>query len=117
MNENILADAGFDIEDAMGRLGGDHGLFERLLHMMLDNTSYDEMLQAFDDDDVHAAFEAAHALKGVTGNMSMKEVYQAIVPLVEKLRSEDIEGARALLPPVKESYEKAIAAIHEALAE
>lgn len=117
MDENKLTEAGFDIEDAMGRLGGDKSLFERLLKMMLDNTSYDEMLAAFDANDVHAAFEAAHALKGVSGNMSMKNVYESIVPLVEKLRADDLEGARPLLQPVKDSYEKALAAIREVVGE
>lgn len=84
-----------------------------MLKKMIDEPTYGQMVAALDAGDVHEAFEAAHAFKGVSGNLSMTAAHDAVVPLVEALRSGDLEAARMLLPPVSAAYDKAIAAIRE----
>lgn len=115
MDEEKLIEAGFDMDGVKERLGGDQDFFKSLLGMVLESSSYDEMIVAFRERKTQEAFEAAHALKGMTGNMGMQKVYEALVPLVEELRAGDFEAAEKLLPSVEERYSKAITAIEDVL--
>ncbi|MBR6232339.1 MAG: Hpt domain-containing protein, partial [Erysipelotrichaceae bacterium] len=42
---------------------------------------------AIKENDLEAAFRAAHALKGVSGNLSLTPLYEKVVEITELLRS------------------------------
>lgn len=51
-----------------------------------------------EEKDVSGAFEAAHALKGLTGNLSLKELYRQTGILTEDLRRGDLAAASEIMP-------------------
>lgn len=111
MNRYTLTKAGIDCNEGLRRFGGDKKTYEELLRMMLEDPSYTKMLAALDAGDTRKAFEAAHSLKGVSGNLSMVRLHADILPLVEELRHDSLEKVPDLLPPVQASYEEALAGI------
>ena len=52
-----------------------------------------------------------HALKGTAGNLGFTRFFDALVPLVESLRTGDLALAKASLPAVEEAYKALVEAI------
>ncbi|NCC08368.1 MAG: Hpt domain-containing protein [Clostridia bacterium] len=114
MNRYKLTKAGVDVNDGIRRLGGNREVYERLLFMFPDDPSYNRMLLAIENGDAEESFAAAHAQKGVAGNLSLVDLHSAILPLVEIFRAGTMENHEQYLPEVKRCYE---AAAKEILAE
>ena len=49
--------------------------------------SFDRMKEALEAKDLDAAFDLAHALKGVTANLALTPVYRPVEQMTELLRS------------------------------
>lgn len=113
MNRYKLSMAGIDVKEGIHRFSDRKDIYESLLMEFPEDTCYRELLAAIEQKDVKAAFMAAHSLKGITGNYSMKELYENLLPLVEELRSGSMENAEELLVPIEKSYQKVIAALTE----
>ena len=111
MNRYRLTKAGINVSEGLHRFGGNQEIYEKFLMKFPENESYKQMLDAIEKQDVEAAFQASHALKGVAGNLSLEKLYQAILPLVEEFRAGRMEQTGALLPPVKEAYETVMAVL------
>ena len=59
----------------------------RLVNMALDDAAFGKLSDAVGNDDRKAAFEAAHALKGVLGNLSLTPMYEKVSEMTELLRA------------------------------
>ena len=53
-----------------------------------------------------AAFSAAHTLKGVCGNLSMKRMFDIASEMTEFLREKDMDSARQMMPKLEEEHQK-----------
>jgi HPt (histidine-containing phosphotransfer) domain-containing protein len=109
--KNILTGAGIDPDSAIERFMGNEGLYFKFLFRFTSDENYRKLCDSIDSGDCKSAFEAAHTLKGVCGNLSLKALEQRIREQVEYLRSGEFEKAKSLMDSVKEEYEKASAAI------
>lgn len=97
MNQEIkeaLRAAGVNIEGALQRLMNNEGLYVRLLGKFKADTNYQGLKDAVEEENYEAAFEYAHALKGVSGNLGLDSLMDADVVMVEKLRSGNYEGLK-----------------------
>ncbi|MGB4985036.1 MAG: Hpt domain-containing protein [Erysipelotrichaceae bacterium] len=81
-----LNDWGCDIDGAMNRLLDDEELYITCLDSLLSDSNFEALAVAIKDNDVNAAFECAHTLKGVLGNMGITPMYQLMSSIVEPLR-------------------------------
>lgn len=79
----------------------------------LNDTHFEEMCTALSSREEKRAFEAAHALKGMTGNLSMNVFHEDMKPLVEGLRAGNLEEAAKYLEKVKEDYKIIISTLGE----
>ncbi|MEG1427094.1 MAG: Hpt domain-containing protein [Oscillospiraceae bacterium] len=80
---------GADIEGAMDRFLGDTELYETCFSLFLQDEAFGKLGEALAEKDDQKAFEYAHTLKGVTGNMGLTPLYQAICSMVEDLRQKE----------------------------
>lgn len=115
MNFEILNEAGIDTSAALGRLMGSEKLLTRLLGKFAADENCARLVAAASDDDADAALEAAHALKGVSGNLSMTVLYELTSRQCELIRAGDWPAARELVPEVVEAHDAVVAAIAKAL--
>ena len=99
-----LEQAGIRVDQLLERFMGNEGLAERFLKKFLNDANYGKLMESVQAGDPKGAFEAAHTLKGVAGNLSMQ-------PLMEDLRSDRWEEALSLMPKVTEAYEKMAAVL------
>ncbi|MCR4856513.1 MAG: Hpt domain-containing protein [Erysipelotrichaceae bacterium] len=54
---------------------------------ILSEASFDDLSRALEADDLDGAFKAAHALKGVSGNLSLTPLYEKVSEITELLRA------------------------------
>jgi HPt (histidine-containing phosphotransfer) domain-containing protein len=78
---------GADYDATMERFMGNEALYLRLLGMLFQDDNLHKLGVALEAGDLTAAFEAAHTLKGVAGNMGLSPLYEAVCAMVEPLRA------------------------------
>lgn len=104
MNRELLEKAGINYEEGLRRFMGKTELYEKFLAKFNDDTNYSDMLHAIKEKRYEDAFKFAHAFKGVTGNLSMDDLFNKVQPLVEALRHNETDHLNALVSPVKKEY-------------
>ena len=67
---------GIDYVDAMDRFGDNAELYERLALKYLDDGNLVALQAAMEAKDYSEGYSQAHALKGVAGNLSFKDLYE-----------------------------------------
>lgn len=87
--KTALTDYGADYGTTMARFLGDEALYLRLLDLFFRDDSVNQLGAALADGDLAAAFAAAHTLKGVSANMGLTPLYEAVCVLVEPLRVQE----------------------------
>lgn len=89
---------GGSYEETMERFLHNEAMYCKLLNMFFEDESLKKLESALTVCDWKGAFEAAHALKGVTGNMGLAPLYHAVCGIVEPLRAgrTDIDYSEAL---------------------
>ncbi|MCI8875689.1 MAG: Hpt domain-containing protein [Lachnospiraceae bacterium] len=109
MDENKkreLVDAGVNVDSALDRFMGNEKLLMRFLLKFSNDTNYERLKTAMEKEDYKEAFEGAHALKGLSGNLSLDALYEAAGKVTEGLRHENYEEAKEWMPKVTEEYER-----------
>ncbi|MDD3194045.1 MAG: Hpt domain-containing protein [Oscillospiraceae bacterium] len=112
MNMFKLSKAGINVNEGLKRFSGNAQLYERFLDKFPLDPNYAAMGESVKAKDARAAFAAAHALKGVAGNLSMTRLYTDLVPLVEVFRKGSLDTG-GLWEPVSHDYEEIIQALQE----
>lgn len=83
---------GCDVAGALERMIGDEAFYVECLQEVAKDPSFDKLKEALETGDGHAAFEAAHTLKGVLANVGLTPMYNKITEIVEPLRAGHQEG-------------------------
>ncbi len=80
---------GANVDEGLARCMGNEQLYLRLVNVALNDSTFEKLNEAMDSGDLKTAFESAHALKGVLGNLSLTPLYDAVAELTEDLRKPD----------------------------
>lgn len=86
MDFNVLEQYGIDYRSGLSRCMDDAEFYEELLASFLNDKAFEHAKEAYERKDQTAMFEYAHEMKGACGNADLKELYEAVCPLVELLR-------------------------------
>lgn len=95
-----LAARGNDTAGALARFLGDEALYGDCFRMFLNDPCFLQL------EDAPTAFDAAHTLKGVAGNLGLTALYGALSALTEPLRrgqTEDLVSLRQAVQAERES--------------
>ena len=84
---DTLREFGVDVDTGLSRCMNNEAFYLRLVQMELADPHFSALEQAAAAGDWKAAFEAAHALKGALGNLSLTPIYDPVCEITEKLRS------------------------------
>lgn len=111
---NQLVSAGIQVGEALERLMGSEALFERLLKKFLSDDTFHSLEQAMAAGDRETAFQAAHTLKGLCGNLSLERLGNLAVQQTELLRKpEGWEEAKLQMPALSDAYKQVQDAIRQ----
>lgn len=82
-----LKEFGADTDEGLARCCGSETLYLRLVKMLPDDENFEALEKALNAGDLDKAFEAAHALKGILGNLSLTPMYELCSRITELLRA------------------------------
>ena len=108
-----LRGLGVDIDGGMARLGGNEGLYRKLLGSFVKAIRQYYVGADFDGTEYTEVIEKTHAIKGAAGNLSITPVYEAYTRIVDLLRAGQPEEARAILTDVLPVQEEIIQCIEK----
>ena len=94
-----LKDAECDVEGALARFLDDEELYIQFYGELLQDDNFDSLGVALEEGRLYEAFEFAHALKGIIGNMGLTPMFNIVCDIVEPLRINTDDG-------VKEKYQE-----------
>lgn len=104
---------GVNIDEALDRFMGNGALYEKMLNKLTAAVNDVQVLPCFEEGDHARALENAHALKGVTGNLSITPLYKGYTEIVDELRAGNPEKARKILDDILPVQEQIIACIEK----
>ncbi|WP_294145492.1 Hpt domain-containing protein [uncultured Clostridium sp.] len=103
----ILGAYGVDYDRTMARFMGNEKFYLKILKRLPQDQNLDGLGAALDKEDLAAAFEAAHTIKGLAGNLGLQSIYEVISAMVEPLRAgEPREDYKIFYQTVCEEYRK-----------
>ena len=83
---DALKNFGADVEAGMARCINNEAFYMRMVRMAIADANFDKLLEAAEAGDVKTGFEAAHALKGIAGNLELTAIFTPVSELTERLR-------------------------------
>mgnify|MGYP002858902939 CR=1 FL=1 len=103
-----LKNYGANTEEGLARCMNNEAFYLRMVGMGLADANFEKLPEAVAAGDAAAAFEAAHALKGIMGNLALTPLYTPISELTEVLRGKtELGDIGALMDEITEKLAKA----------
>ena len=99
---DALNEYGADTETGLKRCMGNEALYLRLVSSVPGEPGFEKLKEAVEKKDLDSAFEEAHALKGVLGNLSLTPAFDAVSEMTELLRSRTDTDYAPLLAKIME---------------
>ena len=109
MSIDALNAYGANTAEGLARCMNNEAFYLRVVGMALEDKNFEALKAAMAAGDARAAFEAAHALKGSTGNVALTPIYEPVCALTELLRGKSgpVDGGDALLDEIMTQWERA----------
>lgn len=104
---------GADTDDALTRFMGNSALYEKMLRKLPKVINESPVIAFAQSGDYETATSNAHALKGVTGNLSLTPLYSNYTAIVDMYRGGDNEKAMELLTQTLEIQQKFVEVIEK----
>ena len=108
MKKQILQDGGIDVDEALARFVQNEALMMKFLLRFPGDENFSRLKETMAQSDAVGAFEAAHTLKGVASNLSMKDIFRWTSMIVEDLRAGDLTAAKEKMPALEAAYSNAL---------
>ncbi|MGN0169955.1 MAG: Hpt domain-containing protein [Lachnospiraceae bacterium] len=108
-----LAAYGADVDGVMDRFLDDEELLISCLDEFIEENEIPRLKECLDRKDYKGAFEVAHAMKGVTGNLGLTPLYTAVCELVESLRAQEYTHVEKQYEDVKNRREEFVSAYEQ----
>ncbi|MDO4864223.1 MAG: Hpt domain-containing protein [Ruminococcus sp.] len=106
MTIEALRAYGADVDDGLARCMNMEDFYLRLVNTLCGDTKLGELEQALGRHDLDAAFELAHALKGMYANLSLTPLSVPVSEMTELLRARTDTDYSALLAQLKAEFER-----------
>lgn len=104
MNTELYAEYGIDCENGVKRFMGREEVYKAILFSFIRDENYEKLKTALENGDCRDAFKAAHTLKGVCGNLSIKGLEDRFSKITDLLRHGKIEKCKALMNETERMY-------------
>lgn len=100
-----LSEYGADMEGIYDRFTGNDELYAKCFKDFIDDPNFKLLEESVIAKDYAKTFKAAHALKGLSGNLGLFPFYDALCAMVESLRAKDYKNIVQEYSKVKDQYE------------
>ena len=121
MDENIrkqMEENGVDVDETLKRFMGREAIFMKFIMKFADDQSCKQIRDGLENRDVQLAFDRAHSLKGVAGNLGIVPVYTLAAQISDLLRGKqenevDFDQVMDVQSRLEEACEKIYRIIEE----
>ena len=107
-----LKELGADTEGGLARCINNEEFYLKMVNLSLQDANFEKLRSAIDGGDMDGAFEAAHALKGVLGNLALTPLYERTSEITELLRADKDADYQTLLDEILKQRD-ALAALRD----
>ena len=97
---------GANTDEGMQRCLNNEAFYFRMIKMILEDANFRKLYTAVDEKNLDEAFEAAHALKGSTGNLALTPVYAPVAEVTELLRAKEDADYGMYVEKIKKAYDE-----------
>jgi len=87
MNIEKLRELGANVDEGLERCMGMEDFYLEMIELGLSNDRFEALGKALEEGNLDDAFEDAHALKGVVGNLALTPLYETVSEITENLRA------------------------------
>lgn len=101
---DALRSYGADVDEGVRRCMGMEEFYLKMVVQSLTDTRLPELESAVSENDLSRAFELAHAMKGVFGNLSLTPLYTPVSRMTELLRSRTETDYAPLMSEIREQF-------------
>ena len=106
-----LTEFGVNTKEGLTRCMNNEKFYFKMIKMGLASDQFDKLGAALENNKLDEAFEAAHALKGVLGNLALTPVYNPLAEMTELLRAGKSEDYVTMYKPILELRNKLLALV------
>ena len=97
---------GANTQDGLRRCMNNESFYLRMIRMIPEDPNFRKLFDAIENGDLDAGFDAAHALKGSTGNLSLTPIYAPVCEITELLRARTQADYSELLESIRQAWDK-----------
>lgn len=102
-----------DYDGTVARFCGKESLVIKFLKKFPNDPSFDELAQAVEANDFEEIEKSAHALKGVTGNLGLQDLFEINQKIVDAVRSGQYEALPEYFRKDQEIYNNVMQCLKE----
>ena len=106
-----LREYGVKTNQGLERCCNMEAFYFKMIAASVNDANFEKLGKALDANDLNEAFEAAHALKGVAGNLALDPLYDAMCDIVEPLRAKEKRDYTEQYKKIMEARDKLAAII------
>lgn len=103
-----LREYGANVDEGVSRCMDDADFYLELVKSVIPDKRIDDLEGYIASNDLDKAFEVAHALKGMYGNIAITPVYEPICEITELLRDRKTADYSALIAKAKEQKKRLV---------
>ncbi|MBQ8305340.1 MAG: Hpt domain-containing protein [Blautia sp.] len=103
--ENLAA-YGANTQEGLQRCVNNESFYIRMVRMIPGDPNFQKLYDAIDAGNLDTAFEAAHALKGSTGNLSLTPIFAPVSEITELLRARTQTDYSALVDAIRKGRDE-----------
>ena len=108
MTVDDLKRFGANTEEGLKRCMGNEAFYIRLVKMMPNDQNFGILYDSIEKGDLDAAFEAAHALKGALGNLSITSLFEPVQTVTELLRARTQMDYAPIVSEIKAKHDELV---------
>ncbi len=117
LKDRELILAGMNVPELLDRLMGNEKLVGLFVKKFLEDANYPKLIAAVQQEDWPAAEMASHTLKGMCGNLSLKELFGLFDCQVRHFRAGEEKKAVEMMAQITAAYDNAVTHLNLWLAE
>lgn len=102
-----------EYDETLARFGGMESMYAKFLKKFLEDSTFSELQQAYQDKNYPEIESTAHTLKGVAGNLGLTNLFSVSNTLVQKIREHHIEEVPIIYEKIVKEYEFTVNTIKE----
>ena len=106
-----LNEFGVNTKEGLTRCMNNEKFYFKMIKMGLASDQFEKLGAALEGGNLDEAFEAAHALKGVLGNLALTPIYTPLAEMTELLRAKKSEDYVTMYQPIMELRNKLLALV------